>query len=70
MSCRNYYLLILFFGVAALYSILDVRRQHSIKGKHRMQTRSSVTAKQNVNGLGYFVITLFHINLTVCMMPP
>ncbi len=52
---RNYYLLITFFALATLFSVLDVRRQQ--KGRN--------AADKPVNGLGYFVVTLFHINLTV-----
>lgn len=61
-ACRNYYLLILFFALATLYSFLDLRRQQ-IRQKGQ---KSAGTA--TVNGLGYTVITLFHINLTVSQL--
>ena len=58
-NCRNYYLLILFFGLASLYSFLDLQRKQSL------QKSQKITGKTTVNGLGYAVVTLFHINLTV-----
>ena len=60
--CRNYYLLIAFFALATLYSFLDIQRQQI----HQKGQKSAGTA--TVNGLGYTVITLFHINLTVSQL--
>lgn len=61
----NYYLLILFFGVAALYSSLDLRRQKASKIQRAKNDEGHASAdRQHVNGLGYFVVALFHINLT------
>lgn len=54
----NYYLLILFFALATLFSFLDRPRQQAV------QKRNRAAPHQPVNGLGYFVVTLFHINLT------
>ncbi|KAL0051828.1 hypothetical protein WJX82_002729 [Trebouxia sp. C0006] len=54
----NYYLMIIFFALATLYSFLDIQRQQAATSK------TSKAAKKPVNGLGYFVVTLFHINLT------
>ena len=59
ISCRNYYLLIIFFGLATTYSFLDLRRQQ------RSQKGQYAVGNSTVNGLGYAVVTLFHINLTV-----
>ena len=59
VSCRNYYLLIVFFALATLYSLLDLRRQQ------RMWDGPHPAGNATVNGLGYAVVTLFHINLTV-----
>ena len=59
VSCRNYYLLIVFFALATVYSFLDLQRQQrSPKGQ-------PPAGSATVNGLGYAVVTLFHINLTV-----
>ncbi len=58
-NCRNYYLMIIFFALATLYSFLDIQRPQAATSK------TSKAAKKPVNGLGYFVVTLFHINLTV-----
>lgn len=58
-NCRNYYLMIIFFALATLYSFLDIQRQQAATSK------TSKAANKPVNGLGYFVVTLFHINLTV-----
>lgn len=63
MPCRNYYLLIVFFGIATLYSSLIVHRQQT----EQKGQKSIKAAEKPVNGLGYFVVTLFHINLTVCL---
>lgn len=57
--CRNYSLLVFFFALAALYSILDVQRQKADKRSRR------AVGEKRVNALGYYVVTLFHINLTV-----
>lgn len=51
--------MIIFFALATLYSFLDIQRQQAATSK------TSKAAKKPVNGLGYFVVTLFHINLTV-----
>ena len=59
LNCRNYYLMIIFFALATLYSFLDIQRQQAATSE------TSKAAKKPVNGLGYFVVTLFHINLTV-----
>ena len=58
-KCRNYSLLVFFFALAALYSILDVQRQQADKRNRR------AVGEKRVNALGYYVVTLFHINLTV-----
>ena len=57
--CRNYYLLIIFFALATVYSFVDLQRQQ------RSQKGQPPAGNATVNGLGYAVITLFHINLTV-----
>jgi hypothetical protein len=51
--------MIIFFALATLYSFLDIQRQQAATSK------TSKAANKPVNGLGYFVVTLFHINLTV-----
>lgn len=51
--------MIIFFALATLYSFLDIQRQQAATSE------TSKAAKKPVNGLGYFVVTLFHINLTV-----
>ena len=57
--CRNYSLLVFFFALAALYSTLDIQRQQADKKK------SKAAGDKTINALGYYVVTLFHINLTV-----
>ncbi|DBA87555.1 hypothetical protein WJX77_000518 [Trebouxia sp. C0004] len=54
----NYYLMIIFFALATLHSFLDIQRQQAATSK------TSKAANKPVTGLGYFVVTLFHINLT------
>lgn len=58
----NYYLLIIFFALATIYSFLDLRRQQ------RTQKGQYAAGKSTVNGLGYAVVTLFHINLTTVLI--
>lgn len=59
LSRRNYYLLITFFALATVYSFVDLQRQQRLK---KGQTPAGTAT---VDGLGYAVVTLFHINLTV-----
>ena len=52
-----------FFACATLASLLAVRQQQAVKALGK-QPRSNHSSPGTVNGLGYAIISMFHINLT------